>query len=181
MREPEVIAACLRGDVDAFRTIVEAHETSLLAAAIAILGNREDAEDACQEAFLQAFRHLGDYDARRNFKTWITVILCRRCLDLAKKKRRFRSALERVKRETPLVSLPRPADPGTGRVGEDILGRLSPRERAVVTLWANEGFTAAEISSALSCSDATARVVLHNVRKKLKTFLENRHAPLGPD
>ena len=89
-----------------------------MAAALNILGNREDAEDACQETFVQAYRHLRNYDARRSFKNWIYIILYRRCLDRLKKKRRFRNAFERAKREAPLVGAPVSDNPGHGRIGE---------------------------------------------------------------
>jgi len=181
MEEYDLVAACLRGDTEGFRKIVNIFQGSLIAAAFNILGNREDAEDACQETFIQAFRHLRDYDARRSFKNWIYIILYRRCLDQVKKKRRFRSAFERAKREAPLVGAPASDNPGHGRIGDDVLGRLSPKERAAISLWANDGFTAAEISEVLSCSAATARVALYNARKKIKSFLENHHAPHGMD
>jgi len=181
MEEHDLVAACLRGDSDEFRIIVNIHQGSLMAAAFNILGNREDAEDACQETFVQAYRHLRDYDACRSLKNWLYIILYRRCLDQVKKKRRFRSAFERAKREAPLVGAPVPDNPGHGRIGDDLLGRLSPRERAAISLWANDGLTAAEISEVLSCSAATVRVALYNARKKIKSFLENRHAPHGMD
>ena len=71
MNETESIAACLAGRGEEFRGIVDAYKSQVMALAMNILGNREDAEDACQETFVQVFRHLADYDPGRSLRTWI--------------------------------------------------------------------------------------------------------------
>lgn len=102
MDDNEIIAACLRGGREGFRDIVDRHQGPALAMALNILRNRQDAEDICQEAFVQAFRSLAQFDPRRSFRTWLFTILYRKCLDLLKRKRRFQSAFARVRYETPL-------------------------------------------------------------------------------
>lgn len=59
-----------------------------------------------------------------------------------------------------------------------LLGTLSPRERTALCLWANEGYTAKDISEVLSCTPSTARVYLFNARRKIKALLENDHGLL---
>lgn len=59
-----------------------------------------------------------------------------------------------------------------------LLAGLSPRERTALTLWANEGCTAKDISEVLACSASTARVYLFNARRKIKALLENDHGLL---
>lgn len=177
MDENEIIAACLRGGVEEFRDIVDRYQGPGLAMALNILRNRQDAEDACQEAFVQAYRNLARFDFRKSFRTWIFTILYRKCLDQLKRKRRFQSAFARVRYETPLHASGEPAAPARDRaLSEDILGRLSPKERTALRLWANEGFTAAEIAGVLACSASTSRVTLFNARKKIKLILEKTHA-----
>jgi len=50
---------------------------------------------------------------------------------------------------------------------------LNPKERISLVLWANDGYTSAEIAAVLDCSASTARVHLFKARKKIKTLLEN--------
>jgi RNA polymerase sigma-70 factor (ECF subfamily) len=182
MNESEIIATCLHGTEEDFKSIVDLYQGSLLAAALNILGNREDAEDVCQETFVQVYRNLSRFDPERSFKNWIFTILYRRSLDLLKKKRRFWSAFARAKNEVSPKGAVIPGNPG-GKSGlsRKFLEQLSPRERTALTLWANEGFTAAEISEVLHCSASTARVFLYNARKKIKTLLEKNHAAFEMD
>ncbi len=175
--EAAVISACLRGAGEEFKAVVDRYKGPLMAAAVNILGNREDAEDVCQDTFIRAYRNLAVYDPERSFRNWIYSILYHGCLDLLKKRRRFRAAEARLKAEIPVPAKGRAAadPPSPPGIGEKILARLSPKERAAVVLWAGEGFTSAEIAGVLGCSASTARVTLFNARKKLKSYLEKDH------
>jgi len=182
MMERETITACLTGEGEEFRLIVNNYQSQVMALAVNILGNREDAEDACQETFVQVFRHLSAYDPARNFRTWIFTILYRRCLDSIRRKRRFRNFVRRAQGEPSQSMVTPPADPpGGGIAGEEIIRLLRPKERTALTLWANEGLTAAEIGAVIECAPSTARVYLFNARRKLKALMEERknHGPLG--
>ena len=86
-----------------FDGIVDIYGGQALALAINVLGNRQDAEDVVQESFIQVFRNLGSYDPGRSFKTWLFTIVYRRCLDMLKKKKRFRAAFEKASHEFPRV------------------------------------------------------------------------------
>ncbi len=182
MDEKAMVAACREGEADAFRNLVVGYGNLVLAVAINVLGNREDAEDAAQETFLQVFRNIESYDPERSFKTWLLTILYRRCLDMIKKRRRFSAFAVRARHELVEGSYatgnPRPEDPEP--LPSSLLKALSPKERTALCLWANEGFTAADISDVLECSASTARVHLFNARKKIKSLLEKNHGVLQP-
>ena len=150
-----------------------------LALAWNILGNREDAEDACQEAFVQVYLHLETFDLTKNFKDWFFTILSNRCLDQLRKRTRFRKFFNKQKadfkermRQASLNTEP------SSLLHSKLLQRLNPKERISVCLWANEGYTSAEIASVLRCSPSTARVHLFKARKKLKILLEEGHVSL---
>jgi RNA polymerase sigma-70 factor (ECF subfamily) len=94
--------------------MVEAYGNIVLSVALNVVGNRQDAEDICQETFLQVFRRLDRYDRARSFKTWLLTIAYRRSLDMLRKKRRFSEFSARVRFEPAVVGRggnPRPADP----------------------------------------------------------------------
>jgi RNA polymerase sigma-70 factor (ECF subfamily) len=167
------------GNPEEFETIVETYKAGVMSVALNILGNREDAEDVCQETFVQVYRNLERYDRKRSFKTWIFTILCRRCFDQLKKRRRFRTALQRFGQELGQKAAAATSNPcGKRQVPEELLKRLSPRERTALALWANEGYTGAEISEVMGCAPSTVRVCLYNARKRIKSFLEKGHEPL---
>lgn len=164
-----------------FPRIIEEFGPPSLALAMNILGNREDAEDACQEAFLQVFRNLERFDNRAGFQPWLFTILYRRCLDVIRKRKRSRRLVDKAKVEQ--ASAARGRRPA-GEIAADrrldpaLLDGLSPRERTALSLWANEGYTALDIARVLGASAATARVHLHQARKKLKAILEKNHVVL---
>jgi RNA polymerase sigma-70 factor (ECF subfamily) len=174
LNEIAAIEACLRGEGEEFRLIVEEYKGALTALAFNVLGNRQDAEDVCQETFVQAYRHLETFDKQRNLKTWLFAINYKRCLDLLRKKRRFRAFFARAAAAESAIGCraERPAPSSRPGLSKEWLERLSPKERSALVLWANEGLNSAEIAGILGCSASTARVYLFNGRKKIKAVLE---------
>ena len=138
-----------------------------------MLGEREDARDAAQEALLQAFQNLARFEPERSFIKWLLGIGAKRCLDHLRRRRNFLKYIRDFTRErggpphrepSGPAAAPVLDEPGAGR----LLQKLSPRERAVVSLAVFEDFSAREIAMALGCSENTARVHLFNTRVKLK-------------
>ena len=85
MDDEAAIEKCRAGNNEAFRHVVERYQAEAIGHAIAILGNREDAMDAVQEAFIDAFQALDRVDLTRRFYPWFYVILRNRCYKLAAK------------------------------------------------------------------------------------------------
>jgi RNA polymerase sigma-70 factor (ECF subfamily) len=159
---------------------VESYKGPLTALAVNVLGNRQDAEDACQEAFIQAYRRLDRFDPSLSLKTWLFTILYRRCLDVLRRRRRFRSFFQRAAAEAPSGGQERgPEDQRIGEISKTLLDALSAKERLALTLWANEGLNSPEIAGVLGCTPSTARVYLFTGRRKIKTLLEKSHAAPG--
>jgi RNA polymerase sigma-70 factor (ECF subfamily) len=144
-----------------------------MAIAVNILANREDAEDACQEAFLKAYRNLGGFDANRSFKNWFYGLLSNYCLDMIRKRTRFKGFLGRFRYEDPAAVV---APPASSTSFEELdfryLRPLTPKERTALFLWSQEGYSTAEIATVLRCSPNTAGVHLYRARVKLKTLLK---------
>jgi RNA polymerase sigma-70 factor (ECF subfamily) len=75
----DLVRRTLDGQSDAFTLLVDRHASPCLRFATRMLGNREDAEDATQEALMRAYRALHVYDERTAFRTWLFTILVNRC------------------------------------------------------------------------------------------------------
>ena len=169
MTDGELVHECLAGRVESYRELMTRYRDGAMAVAINILANREDAEDACQDAFLKAFRHLRTFDAGRSYKNWFYALLSHHCLDMVRRRTRFKGFLGRFGHEAPMESRDA-ADPG----GLDFkyLRPLAPKERTALYLWAQEGYTPAEIASVLGCRPNTAAVHLHRARAKLRKIVK---------
>lgn len=177
MNDNQWVRDCLQGDVEEFRRIVEKYRGKAMALALNILGNREDAEDACQEAFMQIYHNLSRFDVKRNFSNWLFSILTKRCLDQLRKKRRFLIFTRKARHEVEeTVRSPAHSPSIQNPHLHSYLETLSPKERSTIYLWANEGFTSKEIAEVLKCSPNTARIHLHKARKKIKSLLEKENA-----
>jgi len=79
MTDRAIIQLVLAGDVEAFSRLVDQHYDRCARIAMRILGNREDAEEAVQDAFLRAFRALASYEDRERFSAWLSRILINQC------------------------------------------------------------------------------------------------------
>src|SRR2546428_8589338 len=64
-----VLARARQGDSDAFRVLVERHSQSVFRLAFRMTGNEQDAEDVVQESLLRAYRQLGRFESRGNFRS----------------------------------------------------------------------------------------------------------------
>src|SRR5262245_35251480 len=145
-----IIKRCLKGEKEAFRFLVERYQGQAVGHSMAILANREDALDATQEAFVDAFQALGKFDAARRFYPWFYVLLRNRCYKILAKKREEESI-----EDTEILA------PGKGISGEEsialerALRSLSREDREIVTLKYLDGFSYDEIAELLKIPRGT--------------------------
>ena len=92
MTDDAIIRRVLGGETEAYALLVDRHHARCLRIACRILGNREDAEEAVQDAFLRAFRALAAYEPRERFGAWLTRIVINGCRTTSARELR-RSAL----------------------------------------------------------------------------------------
>ena len=90
----ERVQLVLQGDQDAFSDLVTTYQRSVYNLAYRMLGDRTEAEDATQEAFIRAYHNLKSYDPARLFKTWLLSITSHYCIDLIRKRRMSLLSLE---------------------------------------------------------------------------------------
>jgi len=174
MDDAAAIGRSLAGEREAFRHLVERYESEALAHAATILGNREDARDAVQEAFLDAFRKLAQYDHSRRFYPWFYTILRHRCLKL------LAARVRQLPGTSPAVEiLARPVDSAPEDVGalEPALHGLASEERELLTLKYLDGLTYDELAQRLGIPRGTVMSRLYHARRRLR----ERVAGLGRD
>ena len=88
----DIVRATQGGDVSAFEELVERYDRKLFRIAEHITHNREDSQDAVQEAFLKAFEHLGDFREHSQFSTWLIRITVNQALMKLRKRRTTKEA-----------------------------------------------------------------------------------------
>ena len=88
--DERIVAVAKSGDVAAFDKLCQRHAPKILCMTHRIMRNREDAEDAVQECFLNAFVHLRSFDGRSRFSTWLARIAMNAALMKLRKNRACR-------------------------------------------------------------------------------------------
>ena len=174
MTDNELVRSSLQGNMESYRTLMDRYREQAMALALNILANYQDAEDACQEAFLKAFQNLERFDVERSFKSWFYVLLSHLCLDQVRKRNRFRHFVGRfLSQDATAAAVPATPNPGPSPyLGLKLLGRLRPKERTAIFLWSQEGYSGAELAAVLGCSQKTAYVHLFRARTRLKAILK---------
>jgi len=179
MTDAELIKQCLQGEVEAFKKIMDRYNGKAMALALNVLRSREDAEDVCQDVFIRIYFNLDKIDPAQSFKSWFYAVLSNRCRDYLRKKYRFQKISSRLMQEAFSESkADRHFHFATPGLNKNLLHILSPKERIVLFLWAQEGYSGEEIASVLKCSPSTARVHLFKARKKIKSVWEKNNAVL---
>lgn len=164
--------------------MINAYRPPAMAFALNILGNREDAEDACQETFASAYHDLASLPFPAGARKWLFTILYRKCLDTLRRRRRSTRLVWKITSEDPErlfhceASAGNPASGPDAPLPKSLLRSLSEKERAVLALWANEDYSAGEIAGIIGCSASTVRVHLFRARRKIKAKMEKDHGLL---
>ena len=184
--EMELIRQAQAGSRAAFDTLVRQYEQQVLRLALHLTGSEHDAEDIYQEAFLKAFRYLGNFRFECSFYTWIYRIVTNLCLDQMRRRKTRREDhavfLNRSGDEIDLLasvsddrSFSNPAKELDRKLlGEKIqgaLGKLTPRERMVFELKHYQGLRLRAIGEILNTTEETAKNTLFRATKKLRSQL----------
>jgi RNA polymerase sigma factor, sigma-70 family len=91
MTDSALIQLILAGDTEAYARLIDRHHDRCGRIAERIIGNHEDADEAVQDAFLRAYKALGDYEDRERFSAWLTRILVNQCRTVLARTRRRES------------------------------------------------------------------------------------------
>src|ERR1700685_638501 len=83
----DLVHASKNGDVAAYEELVKRYDRKLLRIAQSVTHNREDSQDAVQEAFLKAFQNLGEFREESKFSTWLIRITVNQSLMKVRKQR----------------------------------------------------------------------------------------------
>ncbi len=170
--EAALIARSAAGDLDAYDRLVGAYEDRVYQVAFRVTGNREDAWDAAQEAFLNAFRSLPRFRGVSAFSTWLHRIVVNAALDLVRRRpRQPHLSLESV-----VVSGGDEPDEAATRSDmqrriNHAIAALPAEQRVVVVLRDLQGLSYEEIAAALRIPAGTVRSRLSRGREVLRRQL----------
>jgi len=187
-RESEEVRSLLdratAGDQVAFGVLINMHQRVVYRTALAALGRREDAEDAAQEAFIQAWKNLPGFRGDATFRTWLLTITWRKALDRRRSRllwwKRLSAGSAGDGRE-PFAEVAGPApDPERTAVARDAarhaqreIARLSPTLRDTLLLAASGEYTYEEISVILGTPLGTIKWRVSEARRIVASRIQS--------
>ena len=179
LSDEEVVERVLAGDTALYEVVMRRYDTRLYRVARSILKNDGEAEDVMQDAYVRAFQHLGQFEGRARFSTWLTRIAVHEALARAHKAKRFEDwddMNESMQNEigvTPQTSNPESetASVEMSKILEQAIENLPEAYRAVVMMRDVEDMSTAETAECLSLTEENVKVRLHRAHGMLRKEL----------
>lgn len=183
MTEQELVLRAKNGDMSAFGELISQNERKIFALTYRMVGTREDGEDLAQEAFLNAWKGLKNFQGDSSFSTWVYRLATNVCLDHIRKQKRR----QEVTNTAPLeyedgeaLSLPdRTHDPQHRLEKKELqasvqqgLEQLSLDHRQILTMREFSGMSYDQIAAALDLDSGTVKSRIARARNSLRKILE---------
>jgi RNA polymerase sigma-70 factor (ECF subfamily) len=179
LSDEQVVTRVLGGQTALFEVLMRRHNERIYRTARAILRDESEAEDVMQQAYVNAYTHLRQFDGRSKFSTWLTRIAVNEALARARRRGRYTTMDED---ESALVESPHTFD-GTpdperlaishelGTLVESAIDRLPDGTREVFMLRQVEGMSTEEVADALNVSEAVVKTRLSRARAAIRRDL----------
>jgi RNA polymerase sigma-70 factor, ECF subfamily len=174
----EAVSETLRGNREAFRSIVERHGALILRLAASFLRDPDEADEASQEIFFKAFRSLRSFKLEKAFQPWLYTLAVNYLRTRYRRKRR------QDDRRAPTPPRDIPAEEGwtdpasvaeaaeSRELLEKAIGQLPPAVRDVVSLYYAGGLSVSQISGSLGISSENVKSRLFRGRKRIREYLQ---------
>lgn len=162
---------------------MQAHQVEAVHAAFLIVRDQGQAEEVVQEAFIRAYRKIGQFDERRRFAPWFLRIVINAAMRIASASNRLEALDESQDGNRAMQWLmdPRPGPPEMAEKAElseavwHALGQLSPHQRAVVVMRYFLDESEAKMGRGLQRPGSTIKWWLYDARQRLKRMLSPFH------
>jgi RNA polymerase sigma-70 factor (ECF subfamily) len=164
------ISQAKQGDTRAFEQLYRMHVDKVYGLCLRMTGNRSEADDCTQEAFIQAWNKLDKFRGDSAFSTWLHRIGVNSVLGRMRKSKREE---DRIQAAAEISSAPATAaDTGHLRDLSDAVDRLPEGARHVFVLSAVYGYSHEEAGDMLGIAVGTSKAQLHRAKRLLKQQLE---------
>jgi RNA polymerase sigma-70 factor, ECF subfamily len=176
LTDQQVMAQLGTGQTQTLALLVERHQKKALCIAQRILGHRDMAEDAVQDAFVRVYRGAPTYRPKCAFSTWFYRILVNLCIDRI---RRQNKQADLISHHQQAIKTDQTNDPAESNLAEErkravhqAIGKLNERERTAVMLHRFEGFSHQRIAEITEWTESAVESLLVRAYKKLRQDLE---------
>lgn len=169
----KIIDACVENDQKAQYKIYNLYYKAMYNSAIRILNNKMEAEDVMQEAFLDAFRNIHQYDRTATFGAWLKRIVINKSINNLRKTKNFDS-FEELNHEIEDIRDEEHLETVSFKIEEILkcIEKLPTAYRIIISLYLLEGYDHEEISKILNISYNATRTKYSRAKQKLIILLK---------
>ena len=186
LSDEEVVARVVQGQTALFEVLMRRHNERLYRAARAILRDDREAEDVMQQAYVNAYVHLRQFDGRAQFSTWLTRIAVNEAIARARRLGRY-EPLDTETTTPGMMAVSSIADPERqayaremGTLMESAIDGLPDGNREVFVLREVEGMSTSETAEALGDSEDVVKTRLSRAKAALRRELVARVGMAAP-
>jgi RNA polymerase sigma factor (sigma-70 family) len=172
MDRESLIRDCIRGEAIAQRRLFDSLAPKMLSICFRYLGNKEEAEDACQISFVKLYNNLKDYNNGGSFDGWVRRIFVNTCLDQLRKNKKMKHDISMEDVDYRLESNDYIIERMEANDLMRIIEQMPPGYRTVFNLFAVEGFSHREIAEQLGIAENTSKSQFKRARTHLMNSLE---------
>ena len=182
----EIVRRVVEGDTALFEVLMRRHNQRLYRAALAILGNPDEAEDVVQQAYINAYTHLRQFEGKASFSTWLTRIAVHEAYGRLRKRRPEEPIDDRHEPQSH-ETIPS-IDPERGAINRELrdaleaeITALPEHYRTVFMMREVEGLSTARTAELLEISRDVVKTRLKRARERLRGGLYRRAGVRGND
>lgn len=174
MQDYEVVRLCLQGRTEYFEELVERYQKLVYSLALSYLKDPQLVEDAAQEAFVKAYKHLASYNPEFKFSTWIARITTNTCTDILRKRKEM-CPIEDAFEVTDSEDTPEQQVIGreTKNRLEALINRLDPKYKQPLMLYHLSGMKYEEIAEYMRVPMSIVKNRIFRARKMLRQAMED--------
>ncbi len=176
LSDADVVRRVQAGEQALFEVLLRRHDRRVYRTIRAILHDEDEVEDAMQQAWVQVYLHLGEFQGNAAFSTWLVRIAANEALQRLRKRGPFKPVAISEHEEDTMSPGQDPEERAAAREAIELLERavdaLPPHHRLVFMLREVEGLSTAETAAALGIAEDAAKVRLHRAKAALRRALE---------
>lgn len=169
----DLIARCRLGDRSAHYQLYKLYSKSMFNVSYRITRNEEEAEDALQEAFINAFRNLDSYRGDATFGAWLKRIVVNKAINALNKRKHETISDDEQWDVVEEEASPEYREDLTVDLVKASIAKLPDGYRTVLSLYLLEGYDHQEIGEIMGITESTSKSQLNRAKSKLKELLKS--------
>ena len=172
MNEPEIIRQVCAGDINQYGQLVERYQVGLIIHCDRLLGDRDEAEDVAQKAFIKAYEKLDSFESdKARYSTWLYRIATNMCLDVLKASKRTLPGGAEAMAGAEALDAALMHDESIREVRAAVLKLMPPEHRRAIEAYYWEGMSYQQIADELNAPINTVKSWMRRAKQQLRSEL----------